>query len=76
MSKRSEGQARGKYTLEFKLEALRRDKGGQAVAYFLPQAAVNSTGLSNSASPSHDHSFVKIVFLDRLTSGNKPQRRL
>ena len=30
MSKRNEGQARGKYTLEFKLEAVRLVKGGQA----------------------------------------------
>ena len=30
MSKRKEGQARGKYTLEFKLEAVRLVKGGQA----------------------------------------------
>ena len=32
MSKRKDGQARGKYTLEFKLEAVRLAKGGQAVA--------------------------------------------
>ena len=32
MSKRSDGQARGKYTLEFKLEAVRLVKGGQALA--------------------------------------------
>lgn len=32
MSKRSEGQARGKYTLEFKLEAVRLVNGGQAAA--------------------------------------------
>ena len=31
MSKRTNGQARGKYTLEFKLEAVRLVKGGQAV---------------------------------------------
>ena len=31
MSKRNDGQARGKYTLEFKLEAVRLVKGGQAV---------------------------------------------
>ncbi|MBA3774007.1 MAG: hypothetical protein H0X13_16405 [Ramlibacter sp.] len=31
MSKRKDGQARGKYTLEFKLEAVRLVKGGQAV---------------------------------------------
>ena len=31
MSKRNYGQARGKYTLEFKLEAVRLVKGGQAV---------------------------------------------
>lgn len=30
MSKRKDGQARGKYTLEFKLEAARLVKGGQA----------------------------------------------
>ena len=30
MSKRKDGQARGKYTLEFKLEAVRLVKGGQA----------------------------------------------
>ena len=32
MSKRKDGQARGKYTLEFKLEAVRLVKGGQALA--------------------------------------------
>ena len=31
MSKRNDGQARGRYTLEFKLEAARLVKGGQAV---------------------------------------------
>ena len=31
MSKRNDGQAPGKYTLEFKLEAVRLVKGGQAV---------------------------------------------
>lgn len=31
-SKRSDGQARGKYTLEFKLEAVRLVKGGQAAS--------------------------------------------
>ena len=31
MSKRKDGQERGKYTLEFKLEAVRLVKGGQAV---------------------------------------------
>ena len=31
MSKRNDGQVRGKYTLEFKLEAVRLVKGGQAV---------------------------------------------
>ena len=31
MSKRKDGQARGNYTLEFKLEAVRLVKGGQAV---------------------------------------------
>ncbi|MDP2817519.1 MAG: hypothetical protein Q8O29_04435 [Polaromonas sp.] len=34
MSKRSDGQAWGKYTLEFKLEAVRLVKGGQARALF------------------------------------------
>lgn len=29
MSKRKDGQERGKYTLEFKLEAVRLVKGGQ-----------------------------------------------
>ena len=32
MSKRKDGQARGKYTLEFKLEAVRLVKGGQAAS--------------------------------------------
>lgn len=32
MSKRKDGQARGQYTQEFKLEAVRLVKGGQAVA--------------------------------------------
>ena len=31
MNKRKDGQARGKYTLEFKLEAVRLVKGGQSV---------------------------------------------
>ena len=31
MSKRNDGQPRGKYTLEFKLEAVRLVKGGQVV---------------------------------------------
>jgi transposase len=31
MSKRKDGQERGKYTLEFKLEAVRLVKGGQAL---------------------------------------------
>lgn len=31
MSKRRDGRVRGKYTLEFKLEAVRLVKGGQAV---------------------------------------------
>jgi transposase-like protein len=31
MSKRNDGQPRGKYTLEFKLESVRLVKGGQAV---------------------------------------------
>ena len=31
MSKRKDGQARGRYTLEYKLEAVRTVKGGQAV---------------------------------------------
>ncbi len=31
MSKRKDGQARGQYTLEYKLEAVRLVKGGQAV---------------------------------------------
>jgi len=31
MSKRKDGQPRGKYTLEFKLEAVRLVKGGQAL---------------------------------------------
>ena len=30
MSKRKDGQVRGKYTLEFKLEAVRLVKGGQS----------------------------------------------
>ena len=30
MSKRNDGQARGKYTLEFNLEPVRLVKGGQA----------------------------------------------
>lgn len=32
MSKRKDGQPRGRYTLEFKLEAVRLVKGGQAAA--------------------------------------------
>jgi transposase-like protein len=32
MDKRKDGQPRGKYTLEFKLEAVRLVKGGQAAS--------------------------------------------
>ena len=32
MSKRKDGQPRGRYTLEFKMEAVRLVKGGQALA--------------------------------------------
>lgn len=32
MSKRKDGQTRGQYTLEYKLEAVRLVKGGQSVA--------------------------------------------
>jgi transposase-like protein len=42
MSKKVDGQARGKYTLEFKLEAVRLVKGGQAVA-----AAAKVLGIPN-----------------------------
>ena len=40
MSKRIDRQARGKHTLEFKLEAVRPVKGGQS-------AAVTGNGLGN-----------------------------
>jgi transposase-like protein len=40
MSKRKDGQPRGKYTLEFKLEAVRLVKGGQAAAVTARRAEV------------------------------------
>ena len=38
MSKIKDGQERGKYTLEFKLEAVRLVKGGQPVAVPWPRS--------------------------------------
>lgn len=37
MSNRKDGQARGQYTLEFKLKAARLVKGGQAVTVTEPR---------------------------------------
>lgn len=48
MSKRKDGQARGKYTLEFKLEAVRLVKGGQAVPVTTRILGVPMQTLGNS----------------------------
>lgn len=47
MSKRNDGQARGKYTLEFKLETVRLVKGGQAVSVTAKVLGIPSQTLDN-----------------------------
>nr|WP_319563542.1 IS3 family transposase [uncultured Rhodoferax sp.] len=47
MSKRSDGQARGKYTLEFKLEAVRLVKGGQAASVTAKMLGIPNQTLDN-----------------------------
>ena len=47
MSKRSDGQARGKYTLEFKLEAVRLVKGGQSAAVTAKVLGIPNQTLDN-----------------------------
>ena len=47
MSKRKDGQARGKYTLEFKMEAVRLVKGGQAAPVTAKILGVPSQTLGN-----------------------------
>ncbi len=47
MSKRKDGQARGKYTLKFKLEAVRLVKGGQTAAVMAKILGVPEQSLGN-----------------------------
>jgi transposase-like protein len=47
MSKKIDGQARGKYTLEFKLEAVRLVKGGQTVSVTAKILGIPSQTLDN-----------------------------
>jgi len=47
MSKRKDGQARGQYTLEYKIEAVRLVKGGQAVPVTAKILGVPSQTLGN-----------------------------
>src|SRR5665647_1674112 len=47
MSKRKDGQERGKYTLEFKLEAVRIVKGGQAVSVTAKVLGIPNQTLDN-----------------------------
>ena len=47
MSKRKDGQVRGKYTLEFKMEAVRPVKGGQSVPDTAKILAVSVQALGN-----------------------------
>jgi transposase len=47
MSKSSSGQARGKYTLEYKLEAVRLVKGGQAASVTAKVLGIPSQTLEN-----------------------------
>jgi transposase-like protein len=47
MSKRIDGQARGKYTLEYKLEAVRLVKGGQAASVTAKVLGIPSQTLDN-----------------------------
>jgi transposase len=46
MSKSKDGQARGQYTLEFKLEAVRLVKGGQSVPVTAEILGAPATNLS------------------------------
>jgi transposase-like protein len=64
MSKRKDGQPRGKYTLEFKLEALRLVKGGQAAAVTAKVLGIPKQTLEN---------WVRLSEKDRLKgAGDKP----
>jgi transposase len=64
MSKRNDGQARGKYTLEFKLEAVRLVKGGQSVPVTGKILGVPSQTLGN---------WVRLSEKDQLKgAGDKP----
>ena len=64
MSKRKDGQARGKYTLEFKLEAVRLVKGGQTAAVTAKILGVPEQTLGN---------WVRLSGKGQLTgAGDKP----
>jgi transposase-like protein len=64
MSKRNDGQARGKYTLEFKLEAVRLVLGGQAVPVTAKILGVPTQTLGN---------WVRLSEKDQLKgAGDKP----
>ena len=64
MSKRKDGQERGKYTLEFKLEAVRLVKGGQAVPVTAKILGVPTQTLGN---------WVRLSGKDQLKgAGDKP----
>jgi transposase-like protein len=64
MSKRKDGQARGKYTQEFKLEAVRLVKGGQAAAVTAKILGVPEQTLGN---------WVRLSSKGQLTgAGDKP----
>jgi len=64
MSKRKDGQARGKYTLEFKLEAVRLVKGGQTAAETAKILGVPEQTLGN---------WVRLSSKGQLTgAGDKP----
>ena len=60
MSKRSDGQARGKYTLEFKLEAVRLVKGGQGASVTAKVLGIPSETLDNWV-PKVRHLFPRIT---------------
>jgi len=47
MSKKIDGQARGKYTLEFKMEAVRLVKGGQSAAVTAKVLGIPNQTLDN-----------------------------
>ena len=64
MSTRKDGQARGKYTLEFKLEAVRLVKGGQTAAETAKILGVPEQTLGN---------WVRLSSKGQLTgAGDKP----